>query len=140
MILLLYLSKIMLKYKKVEINKMMTKLDKLSDESSRLYNICKKEGCENIVSPSIWLLNQDSMREKWAEYHVMLDNVPEGTRKLLVESCLAQYMQFMYENYPAGFGKKLFEYCEKEEVISNQGKNNLKRRSAEIYLELSDGK
>jgi hypothetical protein len=128
----------MQKYKRVQINKTLTLLDKLSEESNKLYNVCKEENVESIVTPSIWLLNQDTMREKWDEYYELLDKVTDGSKEVLMNSSLAKYMSFMYDSYPEGFGKKLFEYCEKEECISNKGKGNMKYHAAEIYLSLTE--
>lgn len=127
----------MQKYKKVELNKALTHLDKLHEESIRLYQVCKEENVESLVSPSIWLLNQDTMREKWKEYGEMLEKLSEESRGVVVGCAMAKYMSFMCDSYPDGFGKRLFEYCEKKECISNKGKSEMKRMAAEIYLDLT---
>jgi hypothetical protein len=124
----------MQKYKKIQINKTITYLDKLYEEANKLYNICKEENAPNIVTPTVWLLNQDAMRIKWAEYNVLLLNISEDSKNVLLNSSLSKYMSFMYDSYPDGFGKKLFEYCDN----NNDKHPNMKYHAAEIYLMLTE--
>ena len=127
------------KYKKIQINKTLTYLDKIFEEAQRLYKICEEENIQNIVTPTIWLLNQDTMREKWIEYNKLLESVTEESKNILLNNNLSKYMTFMYDSYPEGFGKKLHSCCDnKIDHGNNAGKYNIKYNVAEIYLSLTE--
>ena len=123
----------MQKYNRLQINKTITHMDKLYEEANKLYNICKEENTPNIVTPTIWLLNQDEMKLKWADYNVLLEKISEDSKNVLINSSLSKYMTFMCDSYPDGFGKKLFEYCD-----NSAKRTNIKYHAAEIYLTLTE--
>lgn len=121
--------------KRVDVNKTLTILAKISDEANVLYKNCEEEGGEDLMDPTVWLLNQDIMRRKWVDYKILLQNVPEESKNELLNTNLAKYMKFMFDSYPDGFGKKLFECCDNVQK-PNVGKRNIKHDAVEIYLSL----
>jgi hypothetical protein len=94
------------KYKICCINKanIVSKMEEYSAQSRELYNICCDNGCENLVDPTNWILNQDKMRMAWEKF--------KGEIKsdvFMNNNCFTTYMDFMYNTYPPNFGNKIKE-------------------------------
>lgn len=85
-------------------------MEKISDESDILYANCGDE-CD-VLSPTMWLFNQDQMRKMWEEFKIKTETLHENpsmriySNTILNNSC-AKYMEFMYQNYPPGFGREM---------------------------------
>lgn len=90
-----------------------------------------EQGCTEIVDPTKWLRNQSSMRKSWEEYKKAFSNSSNNEQKVFNKTLLnnefARYMNFMYDNYPEGFGEKIHEHAVKGEDMDG----------AKIYMELS---
>lgn len=68
--------------------------------------------------PKNWLADQEQMRKVWLDFKK--DNNQQNS--------FFKYMQFMYNNYPANFGKEISDRVEKNEFIDG----------AEIYYMLTN--
>ena len=86
-----------------------SKPDQLSDESERLWIACKNDGCDDLPDPTNWLCNQSRMRSMWENYKIKNGNSSTNPflANLMLNNSFSRYMDFMYTNYPAGFGNKL---------------------------------
>jgi hypothetical protein len=118
------------------INKTITHLEKLKEESYKLYILCFNNGRKDTQDPSFWLLNQDVMRKSWDDHKSQFDNLPEETKNKMLNDNFAKYMNFMYNSYPPDFGKQVYKKCEESSVTGS--KKNIKYESALIYLNLTN--
>ena len=114
----------------VEISDEKMKLGQLEMETlickaEELYKVCLN--VDEILDPNNWLYNQDKMRTIWEQYKLGLANMSKFMRKGMLNNSYARYMEFMYDNYPAGFGNKLLECYD----------NNLDCNSIEIFNDLN---
>ena len=66
------------------------------------------------------------MREGWEKYKLDMENEPELFKDLMLNNCLSEYMNFMYDTYPIGYGNKHIECIE----------NNLGFDGAETFYNL----
>ena len=81
----------------------MERISRISDE---LWEKCHSE-CDTIPNPVNWLFNQDSM--------IMIYESSKFINDAL--NAYSSYMNFMYHNYPRGFGKKTLEYFQNKVMI-----------------------
>ena len=96
-----------------EMKKLRKKMYDMAREADQLYLLAKRDGTDYGASmplpePVIWIHNQDTMRKMWE----IFKSKCEGTGMIgdmLINNSFGHYMKFMYENYPAGFGKKMTE-------------------------------
>jgi hypothetical protein len=95
------------------------------DIATELYLKCKNSGCNDILSPINWLYNQTVLIKAYNQFK----NKHKNDNFLLLfiqKNEYTDYMDFMCENYPVGFGDRLKEHI----------KNGKDFNGAEIYLEL----
>jgi hypothetical protein len=57
----------------------------------------------NIVDPPNWLFNQDKMRSMYE------DSIDKPFHPLNMNNELKEYMKFMYNSFPSGYGKFLID-------------------------------
>ena len=88
----------------------MTKLKQTADKAEELWAVCQDDGCDGLPNPTNWLYNQDSMRTMWESSKETQNNI---FMELMFNNSYSQYMDFMYNNYPPGFGNKIRK-CHKE--------------------------
>ena len=88
---------------------MKNKLEELNDKSNDLYQKYIEDDDDDDTNPFKapdpvqWLFNQDNMRNMWKDW---IKNLPENEilKNVLIDNSFHRYMNFMYENYPSGFG------------------------------------
>ena len=126
------------KITKIQKNKTITHLNKLTDEANKLYTVCKNENGSHAVEPTVWLLNQTMMRKKWDDYILQFENVPDDKKNVIFNSNFSKYTKFMYDSYPNEFGEKLYKNCEaKFNHNHTTTKYGIKYDAADIYLNLT---
>lgn len=113
-----------------ELSEIRLRLEKMDDISKKLYIKCMNTKCENLPDPVNWIYNQDIMRKAWEEYINKNSDVdiPIFMKKLMLNNDFSNYMKFMYENYPSGFGNKIKQACDKKEKFDG----------AKIYYDLTN--
>jgi hypothetical protein len=77
--------------------------NELLDEANELYLKSKTFDCKSI-DPINWLYNQDKLRNAWELF--------EST---IIDNEFTQYMRFMFDSFPVGYGEIL-----KKELKSNK--------------------
>ena len=87
------------------------------DVAQDLFLKCKNAGYNDVLSPINWLYNQNKMIESYTNNELMVN---------IQKNEFTDYMDFMCENYPVGFGDRLKEHI----------KNGKDFDGAEIYLDL----
>lgn len=100
----------------------MTKLEQMADKSEQLWAVCQKNyGCDGLPDPTNWLYNQDSMRTMWESIKESQHNNNAFMNIIMFNNSYSEYMDFMYNNYPVGFGNEMRKcYKEKQTTgISN---------------------
>ncbi len=100
------------KYKKCCKNELISirnKMEEYSNKADELYKICINDGCDNLCNPTIWIFNQDKLRDSWEKYIKSTENLPEFIKNSMLNNSYSNYMSFMYNTYPIGFGNKLKE-------------------------------
>tara|TARA_B110000483_G_scaffold237885_2_gene313495 strand:+ start:9763 stop:10953 length:1191 start_codon:yes stop_codon:yes gene_type:complete len=92
-------------------NKMMeAHLIALDEKSKELYECAKHDDYEDggaLCDPTQWLIHQDMMRCCWETYIRHLEYTPDVIKKPMLNNSFAKYMNFMYTNYPCGFGNSM---------------------------------
>ncbi len=83
----------------------MTKLEQMANKAEQLWAVCQNDRCDGLPDPTNWLYNQDNMRRIW-----------ETSKESQNNNSYSQYMEFMYNNYPLGFGNEIRK-CYKEAKI-----------------------
>lgn len=81
-----------------QIRRLMRENGRKADE---LYQKAVDDQCEGLPNPTVWIYNQDAMRSSWEKYKGQDNNL---LRQFMMNNTFAEYMEFMYENWPAGFG------------------------------------
>lgn len=90
------------------------------NEACELFSKCSDIG----VSPDVWIYNQKSMRDTHVEYITSLSTAPTELVNYITQMPIIEYMQYMYDTYPAQFGEILLskisaKYGDVEEYIKN---------------------
>lgn len=81
-----------------------TYMQQIAMEADKLYTKAVREGCDNLLDSTAWLVHQDAMREAWESILLQCDGNPLFANMIDVESnAFAAYTQYMYDNYPAGW-------------------------------------
>lgn len=76
----------------------------------KLYEQCIAEDCKGLVDPIQWIMNQDQMRMMWEKFVSKFDHTSNKIiTDVLLNNKFSDYMKFMYQTYPAGYGNKLLE-------------------------------
>lgn len=84
-------------------------MSRIADEAEKLFHAAKHD-CHDIFDPITWLRNQDNMRTSWEQYRAKIQEEPLlACLSLNGADSFAKYMNFMYTNYPPGFGKAMME-------------------------------
>ena len=110
-----------------DLEKIRIKMMNNFDIATELYLKCKNAGCNNVLSPINWLYNQTVLIEAYKKFKNKHENDDNNFLLLFIQNNeFTDYMNFMCENYPVGFGDKLKEHI----------KNGKDFNGAEIYLEL----
>ena len=107
-----------------EIKRYAKKMNNNYDLAQELFLKCKNSGCNDILSPINWLYNQNKMLESYDVFKKSYSN--NDLMVNIQKNEFTDYMDFMSENYPVGFGDRLKEHI----------KNGKDFDGAEIYLEL----
>jgi hypothetical protein len=123
-----------------EIKEVRKTMNELSIEADRLYMLAVKDGVNAearipLPEPAVWIYNQDSMRKMWKEFKEKCD----GTvflGNLMINNSLGNYMNFMYDNYPATFGSKMMEAY--HQGIPFDGAKTFKKLTTPILLEKNE--
>jgi hypothetical protein len=96
-----------------ELKELRKTMMELSNQADRLYMMAKRDGVDIDTSkalpePVTWIYNQDTMRKMWEDFKDKCEKMgPFGN--MLINNSYGNYMKFMYDNYPAGFRKKMME-------------------------------
>lgn len=102
-----------------EIEKLRPKLRELAHKALELYNDFLNDPDHNEkdkdFKPMVWLLNQDRMRHAWNNCKIAAQKHRPIIKNMLLDNVFANYMHFMYDIYPPGFGNILLY-----QFISNQ--------------------
>lgn len=101
----------------INLSNIRNDMKEYSIKSEELYRVCCDEGYEGLFDPVIWIQNQDKMRKSWEEYKSNMEKKPSFFSKLMLNNSFSKYMSFMYDTYPSGFGNKLEECYNNNEVI-----------------------
>lgn len=110
---------------------LMIQMNSYADTAQELYKKCIDEGCNDCIDPNNWILNQDNMRDCWENYKLKLEISPDFFRNVMLNNSFSNYMSFMYDTYPIGFGNILKEFyknkidCDGAMIFYNL-KNNTK--------------
>ena len=110
----------------------ITKLEQIADKAEQLWVVCQNDGCDELPDPTNWLYNQDSMRTMWENSKESQTNNNNAFMNLILNNSnsYSQYMDFMYNNYPAGFGNEIRK-CYKEKKICD-GENIYNKLSTKV--------
>ena len=98
--------------------KLESQLQEYDNTSKELYAICANE-CEGLPNPTLWIYNQNKMREMWEKWNQHLQNKHPLLKFAFESPCNSYkvYMYYMYNTYPVGFG----EYLKNAYTNSHEG-------------------
>ena len=83
-------------------NVLWTEIQIFCDRAEELYNnILNDNNYENLPSPLHWVYNQDYYRSMWLNLRSFIQN---QTFNYIFNQNVIEYMEFMYETFPAGLG------------------------------------
>lgn len=86
-------------------NHITTEIQFFCDRAEELYNnIHSHENSQTIPSPLHWLENQDYFRSMWIYIKSLINDC---SISFIFDQNVINYMKFMYETFPAGFGMNL---------------------------------
>jgi len=77
-------------------------------KSEELFELAKQDIVDEDfnINPATWIFNQTKMRTTWEKHKIAFDNLsPVGV--IMMNNPFSNYMKFMYDNYPPGFGEAL---------------------------------
>jgi hypothetical protein len=97
-----------------ELSKIRVELEKKALKAEELYRKALSDigpDSQKLLDPTLWIMNQEKMRESWYEFL----NIPSnGTSfenivlsNVMFKNSFSEYMQYMYDTYPIGFGKEV---------------------------------
>jgi len=97
-----------------EIKEVRRIMMEMSNTADMLYMKAKRDGVDYDTSmplpePTVWLYNQEKMRKMWEGFKSKLEGMPPLVGSMMINNSFGDYMKFMYDNYPEGFGKKIME-------------------------------
>lgn len=110
-------------------NDIKKELENKYNQAIKLYNICKRELDEDnniICDPNEWLASQDRYVSSWKKFKndLLKNDISLGGH--LLDTSVGEYMDFMCDSYPMGFGKKIYDATVNDEICDG----------AEIYYQL----
>jgi hypothetical protein len=109
------------------------RMEIMADIAEKLHNDAKTEGCMDLPDPSVWILNQNKMRESWEKYSNTTNEKMGIFGAVMLDNSFGRYMKFMYESYPPGFSDEIKKVYHKGGVfdgaltyykLMNKVKNN----------------
>jgi len=112
--------------KNIKKTKLKELMKSYSKNAIKLHNECLNEKCK-ALDPDSWIANQDKMRKAWEAFNLKLEN-NKVLKKIMLNNSYSNYMQFMYDTYPPGFGNK----------IAYHFNNGISCDGAEIFANLKD--
>lgn len=105
------------------------RMENIKKKADELYEICLEEDPLKFqsVEPIVWLCNQSKMIESWTMFKNKFNNSPKFLKNIMLNNSFSNYMNFMCDNYPKGFGDKLRENYADENYDSAKLFYDLKR-------------
>lgn len=90
------------------------------DRAEELYNNALNDNnYENLPSPLHWIYNQDYFRSMWLNLRRFIH---DQTLNFIFDQSVIDYMEYMYETFPAGLGmclRRINSSGERIDVIIN---------------------
>jgi hypothetical protein len=95
--------------------------NELLDKANELYIKSKTIDC-NSICPINWLYNQDKLRNAWEFFEDKSKNLGPF-ESIIMDNAFSQYMKFMYNSFPVGYGEILKKEAKSNNLLEKFGQN-----------------